>query len=312
MIPVLLIIFNRTEEVKALIGALEKVKPLRMYIAADGPRSTVPSDALTCAAAREVVQTVPWPCEVITHFSDVNQGVDPAVENAISWFFRHETEGIILEDDCIPHPDFFTFAGEMLSRYRNDERVMMISGDNFQNGVKRGNGSYYFSNYANTWGWATWRRTWNLYDTSLAALPEFIEQNTIATLLPPKEEQRYWIKYLRKLHAGVRTAWDAKLMFALWIHNGLTLVPNANLVTNIGFGANATHTAGDTSMSIGSRALLPPYRAPSKIEANDAADRYLFHTVFRITLRDKVRYILTILHEKARSLSLSGPKTTAH
>jgi hypothetical protein len=278
-----------------------------LYVAADGPRRHVPGETEKCAEARALVQNIPWPCTVKTLFSDVNLGVDPAVESAVTWFFENESEGIILEDDCIPHPDFFTFAGEMLERYRDDERVMMVSGNNFQNGIVRSDGSYYFSHYGNTWGWATWKRAWSTYDTTLAALSDFIEQNTLATILPRAEEQRFWIRYLRKLHAGTRTAWDTKWLFAQWLHHGVAIVPNANLVENIGFGKDATHTAGDTSRSVRATSFPAPYRAPNTSDVHLAADQYLFDTVFRVTFLQKVRYILHILYDKARSHSPTSP-----
>ncbi|MEO6536135.1 MAG: hypothetical protein ABIT47_00445 [Candidatus Paceibacterota bacterium] len=310
--PVLIIIFNRPDIVRNLIDSLSQVKPSLIYIAADGPRPDVPGEAERCLAARTVAQNIPWPCTVKTLFSEVNQGVDPAVEAAISWFFENEPEGIILEDDCIPHPDFFTFTSEMLERYRSDERVMMVSGNNFQKERIRGDGSYYFSNYGNTWGWATWKRAWEKYDTALAALPGFIEHNSLATILPRVEEQRFWIKYLRKLHAGTRTAWDTKWLFAQWLNNGVAIVPNTNLVENIGFGSDATHTVGDTSRSVDANSFPPPYRTPSSGDVHNEADRYLFDTVFRVTFMQKVRYILSILHGKARSISPTSSKTAPY
>lgn len=290
------------------VEALSKVRPTHLYIAADGPRATVPSDARLCQEARTAALNISWPCEVVTNFSAKNLGVDPAVEHAIKWFFEHETEGIILEDDCIPHPDFFPFVKTMLERYRNDERVMMISGDNFQGGQVRGDGSYYFSRYANTWGWATWKRAWDRYDTTLSLLPEFIEKGAIAAIRPSVDEQKHWQPYFKKLRGGVHSAWDAKWIFALWAHDGVALVPKVNLVVNEGFGSEATHTKNGTSPAGESHAFPPPYCVPTDSCTDEAADRYIFKTIFRVTLVDKVRHILHILHEKA----LPRPKTTTH
>ncbi|MDP1625100.1 MAG: hypothetical protein Q8L64_04995 [bacterium] len=291
--PVLITIFNRPDKVRALMSALALVKPSRLYVAADGPRHNVTTDVALCDEARAIASSPSWPCEVETLFSEKNLGVDPAVERAISWFFDNEESGIILEDDCIPHPDFFHFATEMLDRYTTDERVMMISGNNYQNGQKRGDGSYYFSRYANTWGWATWRRSWKHYDTKLSSLDSFISSDKV-TSIRPADEIKHWTRYFKKLKAGIHTPWDAKWIFAIWNNDGLCVVPNANLVENIGFGSDATHTANSNSQAVRASSFPPPYHAPSTVVADDEADRYLFESIYRLTFLRRLRHAVRV------------------
>lgn len=291
---VLILIFNRPDKVRSLIDALSLARPPRLYIAADGPRTARPSDAGQCAEARRIAQEVSWPCQIHTHFSETNLGVDPAVEAGINWFFEHETEGIILEDDCIPSIDFFRFAGAMLEQYREDDRVMMVSGNNFQDGIQRGTGSYYVSRYANTWGWATWQRAWRLYDPSLSSLPAFVESNAVRLIRASFDEQRHWLRYFRKLRAGMYSAWDAKWMFAIWNADGLCITPNVNLVRNIGFGPDATHTtqSGENGTEDLGR-MDEVIRHPSTMEPDADADRKLYMRNYRVTLIELLRHHLS-------------------
>jgi hypothetical protein len=293
-VPVLLIIFNRPEKVRLLMEALEAVRPTRLFIAADGPRPNVPTDAARCAAARRAASAVSWPCEVHTNFSDTNRGVDPAVERGIDWFFAQVERGIIFEDDCIPHPDFFSFAEELLARYENDERVMMVSGSNFQDGRRHGGGSYYFSRYPSAWGWATWRRAWRRYDTTLSAWPSFIASRKMDGILPERSERRHWRRYFESLRSGRRSAWDAKWLFAIWNQNGLTITPNVNLVRNVGFGSDSTHTfAADSFLSVEAIGIEWPLVHPPDMAVAEAADRHSFEKLHRVTIAKRLRRLFT-------------------
>jgi hypothetical protein len=292
--PILLIVFNRPDKARAMMAALEKVKPARLYVSADGPRPHVSTDKALCEETRAIIKNPSWPCEIITHFSDANLGVDPAVEGAISWFFTQVESGIILEDDCIPHPDFFRFSGELLERHRDDKRVMMVSGNNFQNGIRRGNASYYFSRYSNTWGWATWKRAWELYDTSLSGLAAFEKSGNIQSIRPQTDEQKHWLRYFRKLRSGTRTPWDAKWLFAIWNHNGMVAAPNVNMVENIGFGSDSTHTKENDPSSklvVEAQSADETIISPPDISTDETADRYLFDSLFRVTFRSKLAYL---------------------
>lgn len=304
-IPVLLIIFNRPEKVRALIKALSAVQPRNLYIAADGPRDGNISDAHKCLQAREAALDIDWPCSVHTLFSEDNLGVDPAVEHGIEWFFSQVERGIILEDDCIPHPDFFRFVRTMLERYQSDEQAMLITGNNFQGGRKRGDGDYYFSVYPTTWGWATWKRAWKQYDSRLSSFPAFDHSRRIERLLP-RSEQRYWRRYFRSLFEGKRRAWDAKWIFAIWNASGYCITPNVNLIQNIGFGPDATHTSSseEESSSIPARPLSNPIHHPQTLHIDDAADRYLFEVRFRVTLLKRLRYAVYLLRKSADSIGI--------
>jgi hypothetical protein len=173
--PVLFLIFNRPNTTEQVFEAIAKAKPRCLFVAADGPRTDKEGEAEKCQAVRDIIKRVDWDCEVKTLFREQNLGCKEAVSSAITWFFEQVEEGIILEDDCLPSDSFFSFCAELLEKYRDDKRIMMISGDNFQDGIQRGDASYYFSSVPWIWGWATWRRAWRLYDREMQTFPSFVK-----------------------------------------------------------------------------------------------------------------------------------------
>ena len=247
--PVLLIVFNRPHLTRRVLEAVRRARPVRLYVAADGPRPNQPTDAIRCGLTRAVVTNGgPWPCAVRTLFRDDNLGCGLGPASAISWFFMHETEGIILEDDCLPTPDFFRFCGELLRHHRHDTRVMHISGNNLtqeaQEPVAPGADSYHFSGRVRSWGWASWRRAWQHFDFDLALLPELRRRGALSHVYPSLLERQYWLRKFEAVRTGPQPAhiWDYQWHFAVAAHGGLTIIPAVNLVTNIGFGEDATHT----------------------------------------------------------------------
>ena len=248
-VPVLLILFNRPEPTRLVLEAVRQARPARLYVAADGPRPAHPTDAARCAETRALVMAgVDWPCQVRTLFGTTNQGCGLGPAAAISWFFEQEPEGIVLEDDCLPTPDFFRFCAELLPRYRTDTRVMHIGGNNLareaHQPVTPGGDSYHFSGRVHSWGWASWRRAWQHFDFTLALLPQLRRRRALADVYPSRLERWFWLRKFEAVRTGPQPAhiWDYQWHFAVAAHGGLAIVPAVNLVANIGFGAEATHT----------------------------------------------------------------------
>jgi len=238
--PVLFLIFNRPDTTAKVFGAIRKAKPKKLYISADGPRT--PEEKNSCEQTRKILDKIDWDCKVYTNFSEHNKGCKVAMSDGISWFFQQEEEGIILEDDCLPSESFFAFCSILLAHYRHDTRITHIGGSNLQLGQKRGEASYYFSNLTHVWGWAGWRRVWDSYDVNLTSFPAFKEQDYISNCpshLPFKEG---WLNALEKTYNGEIDTWDYQYAYSNLINNGLSVIPNSNLISNIGFGVQATHT----------------------------------------------------------------------
>jgi hypothetical protein len=245
--PVLVLIFNRPDKTALVMDAIRAAAPPRLYVAADGPRDR-PGEAERCKEARGIATLVDWPCEVHTLFRDRNLGCGVAVSNAISWFFEHEEEGIVLEDDCVPSSSFFPYCAELLERYRSDTRIMCVSGDNFQCGYSCDKYSYYFSRYVQIWGWATWRRAWRLYDFEMRWWPEFRDSGMLGAWSDGDAWfEDYWKGVFDTTAAGRIDTWDYQFLFSCWAHGGLTCIPKTNLVSNVGHGPDGTHTPEQNS-----------------------------------------------------------------
>lgn len=273
--PILFLIFNRPDTTQRVFNEIKKAKPSKLYVAADGPRENKEGERELCIKTRNIIGQIDWKCDVIKLFRDENVGCKIAVSSAIDWFFENEEQGIILEDDCLPHESFFPFCEEMLKFYKNDERVSMISGDNFQFGWKNTDDSYYFSKYCHIWGWATWRRAWNEYDVEISDLPEFIEQNKIANIFNDKKLQKYWLKILKNVYNGKINTWDYQWSYSIWKQDGLCVLPNMNLISNIGCGSGTHVSNGGDKSDV---ANMPTYEIefplihPKSIERNNVAD----------------------------------------
>lgn len=296
---VLFLVFNRPETTAQAFKAIRRAQPPRLYVAADGPRADRAGEADKVDKVREIATAVDWPCEVKTLFREENLGCKYAVSGGITWFFSHEVQGIILEDDCIPHADFFRFCEALLRRYATDERVSVITGNNFQSGQQRGGGSYYFSKYNHCWGWATWRRAWRHYQGDLPFWPEWSRSANWRQKTPDTVERRYWSKIFERIRAQKIDSWAYPWMGSLWYRGGLTATPNVNLVSNIGFGPDSTHTASENSPLAGmATKAIGELRHPKTIEQDAAADRYVFEHTFGG--RDK-RLPYSLLHIPRRA-----------
>ncbi len=274
--PVAFIIFNRPDTTRQVFKEIAKAKPPKLLVIADGPRATKPGESERCQQARAIIQQVDWECEVLTNFAETNMGCKMRVASGIDWVFEQVEEAIILEDDCLPEHSFFRFCEEMLIRYRHDERIGMISGGNFQFGQQRGKGSYYFSRYTHIWGWASWRRAWQHYDREIAQWPAFRDEGWLDTLSWTKGEKEYWRHSFDAVHEGQLDTWDCSWMFTSLIKGMLQVVPNVNLISNIGFGPNATHTqVAGILTDIPTQSMVFPLIHPNFVLADVLADRYI-------------------------------------
>jgi hypothetical protein len=274
---VLFLMFNRPDTTAQVFESIARAKPQRLFVAADGPRAEREGEAEKCQAVREIISRVDWECEIKTLYRETNLGCKLAVSSAIDWFFSHVEEGIILEDDCLPSDSFFPFCADLLARYRDDERVMMISGNNFQDGTRYGDASYYFSRAPWVWGWATWRRAWRRYDREMKTFPEFVRQNMMSELIPDRHVQNYrWRQFISAYQDLVDT-WDYQWIYAVLLNKGLSIVSQSNLVRNIGFAPEATHT-DDASSKFANipTGEVTAVQHPREVFPNEDADRYFY------------------------------------
>ena len=284
--PVLFLIFKRLDTTKQVFEQIRIAKPRKFYLAADGPRENIEGEIDKCKVVREyVLNNTDWDCEIKTLFRDKNLGCGRAVSEAITWFFEHEEKGIIFEDDVVPSLSFFWFCEELLERYKSDMRIWRIGGCNFQDGNKRGDGDYYFSAISHIWGWASWANRWKFNDFELKNINDdsFIEN--------------YWegpaLKYWKKIFWNIKDkilnkefyTWDYQWLFTMWYHQGLGISPNVNLISNIGFGRDATHTENiDLKVANLPKGNIILKNHPKEVVRDIEADYYTFYRNFYIPI----------------------------
>ncbi len=277
--PILFLLFNRLDTVKRVFPEIKRQQPRSLYIAGDGPRPQKgEAEKQACAAVREwVLSEIDWDCDVHTLFREENLGCGKAVSGAITWFFEHEEEGIILEDDCLADPSFFRFCQEMLEKYRDCPQVMHISGNNNQDSMGDYPCSYYFSVYSHIWGWAAWRRSWQGFDLGMEEW-DTIRQDPgrVRELMfgvYTEGSRRYRRMQFDLIRRGEIDSWAYPYLFSLWRQKGLTVIPSVNLVENIGVGGDATHTTSLQSFRIRKKGSLDfPLKHPPQIKLNQALD----------------------------------------
>ncbi|CDZ67730.1 Hemolytic protein HlpA-like protein [Neorhizobium galegae bv. orientalis] len=270
--PVVFIIFNRPDLTESVFREIEKARPGKLFIIADGPRADRANEAEKCAETRKVVETITWDCEVFRNYSDANLGCRKRISSGLDWVFSQTDRAIIIEDDCLPDPSFFPYCTELLEKYENDDRVGSINGSNFTHGRVEVEDSYYFSRYPLIWGWATWRRVWKNYDVSIKHWGTLRENNWLNTVANPSEFE-HWIKAFNRVYDGGLDAWGYQFTFSQWLQRQISIQPKGNLISNLGFRADATHTSGSNNVAdLPRQALEFPLRHPQVPALNFLAD----------------------------------------
>ena len=271
--PVLVLLFNRPEVTRRLLDAVAVGRPADLFVAADGPRAGYPGDEELCGQTRKLVDDLPWSCRVHRLFRDSNIGLQGAVTSALDWFFDQVEAGIVLEDDCIPTPDFFPFAGEMLERYADVPRVMHISGLNMKPEEQFSPDSYFFAGVGHIWGWATWRRAWRLNDPDMTDWPTLRRRLGVGA----PTLQRVLGRKFASAYAGRKKTWSRVWYYSIILHSGMAIIPRVNMVNNVGFGPDATHTRGGRHpLRLEAAGGMPrPLAHPGDVIANTRYERHL-------------------------------------
>jgi hypothetical protein len=284
--PVAFVIFNRPDRAARVFEAIKAARPPKLFVIADGPRPASATDNENCTATRAVVDRVDWPCEVVRRFADANIGLRRNVAEGMDWVFGQTASAIILEDDCVPDPTFFQFCEELLERYAEDAHVGAISGTNLDPAktASPDTASYYFSRFCHIWGWATWQRAWRLCDHEVREWATVRDTNWLSSRVETRTAENFWRRQfddsLARHPHGLNT-WDVAWVFSCWRHQMLSVVPRSNLVANLGFGADATHTKRKTrAANVPVVSMRFPLRHPAAVEVNAEADRHIQKNLF--------------------------------
>jgi hypothetical protein len=268
-------VYRRADLTARVLERIREARPTHLLVAADGPNPGQAHDAQRCQEVRDIIlKGVDWPCSVETRFSETHLGCKVAVSTAIDWAFQQHEHLIIIEDDCLPNLTFFRFCEDLLERYADEPKVMQISGANLSDMAAADNASYYASRFGTIWGWATWRRAWRHYDVTMAKWPRHRKKPAWKTECRLSGEPQWRTAIYDSLVAGKVDTWDTQWEFAKQILGGISLIPSGNLVSNIGWGNDATHTFGtnDPRSEMTTTAMSFPLRHPQAMVIHDEAD----------------------------------------
>lgn len=296
MAPVVLIIFNRPDLTAKVIEQISRSKPTKLFIIADGAREHKFGEIEKCLEARKMVEHISWECEVFRDYSDTNLGCRNRIATGLDWVFKQVDRAIILEDDCIPDPSFFQYCTDLLQQYEADNRIGCISGTAMSDTSQIGDQSYYFSRYPLVWGWATWRRVWQHYDVEVSDWGKLRDTDWLKSITH-EDEFSHWQKAFNGVFEKRVDTWDYQLVFSIWKQRQLTIQPRVNLISNIGFRDDATHTKEDHRLSnLPREALSFPLRHPMNFNPNYHADEhYRLENCQRRINRNKIKAIWNII-----------------
>lgn len=309
--PVLFLVFNRPDTTQQVFDEIKKARPPKLYIAADGPRTNKIGEVERCNAVKAIVKNIDWPCVVSTKYNRQNLGCKKAVSSAITWFFENEAEGIILEDDVLPSQSFFAYCDELLEKYRDDFRVGMITGFNPVADQFSKSHSYGFTTYPLIWGWASWRSRWKQYDITMKNWPRWNSQGKLYQIHNGNNANYFfWFKIFNKTYHNKIDTWDYQWVFANWLNQWISIIPKVNLIKNIGFGEDATHTTGvepDILKNIQIDEFRFPVEHPDMVAADNTLDKIIVRDYQKIKPIDPIKFFINPrrlsiwLYQKIRS-----------
>lgn len=288
-VPVVFIIFNRPDTTRRVFDAIRRFRPDRLLVIADGPRAGRAGEAERCAATRKIIaEGVDWPCQVERCWSDINLGCKARISSGLTWAFSRAEAAIVLEDDCLPDPSFFLFCETLLAYYADDERVGSIGGCNFLGERRPAVDSYRFSRFSHIWGWATWARAWKHYDVTMKEWGALRSADWLLGECASRREADFWRSMFDAVASGRLDTWDFQWVFSSWANRMSSVVPAVNLISNIGFGADATHTTGASPLADRKTfAIETDLRHPSIMAIDHVADRVVSAQQYRRSWRQR-------------------------
>ena len=276
-LPVIFLVYRRPQHTAKSLDSIRVYRPSQLYVVGDGPKND--SEVAAVEETRRVIQDgVDWPCDIRWNLASQNMGLANRVSSGITWAFETCDKAVILEDDCVPDKSFFRFCNETLERYQNNQQITAVTGNNFQHGKKRGYASYYFSMFPHCWGWATWKDRWQSYDHSLSCWPDTVE---FLKSFRNRKLVDYWKATYDSVMENKVDSWAFRWQFSCWARRGMTVTPNQNLVTNVGFDSDGTHcTDVQNDLEIPATSIRFPLRHPFQITRNRSADKFVLREIF--------------------------------
>lgn len=293
---VVLFIYKRSNNLPSICKILRSLKIEHVFIIADGAINQRDQEIVD-KTRRELENNINWGCDVQKNYSDINLGLKERFRTGINWVFEHTDRAIFIEDDCIPDPSFFAFCDELLEKYQDDERIISIAGNNFQPEKNQSKDSYYYSRYPHVWGWATWKRVWDQYDSDIMDWPKLRDSGWLDKIFPNRFIiRKFWTYIFDRLHASKINTWDYQLTYLSLKNSGFNIIPSVNLVSNVGYGAEATNIKQkNKTIAVPAKKITLPLKHPNNVVYNDRADKYIEELVYLNPLGKVSLFIKSLL-----------------
>lgn len=302
-VPIVLFAYKRRSNFSAIFASLRKIQPQFIYFIADGPK---PGEEKECEKTRKTLESyIDWPCKIRRNYSDTNLGLKQRFHTGLEWVFEHEDRVIIIEDDCIPSPSFFTYCEQLLEKYKNDKRIASISGNNFLFDKLNISDSYYFSRYPLIWGWATWKRAWKGYDPELSSWNLNGSNHWLSDYIEDYVPRLYWSLIFNLVKSEKIKTWDYQFTYHCFRKEMLHIIPNCNLVTNVGDDSSATNTKiKSKTIGLRSESIDLPFKHPKYIIRNKLADKITERHSFITPLIASSLVVKSILYRIGRLVNV--------
>jgi hypothetical protein len=289
--PILFLTYKRFGTSELVFESIKRVKPKKLYFVSNAPKNNDLEEFEKILKVRSLINQIDWDCDVKTLFREEYLEVKQSITLSISWFFSLEEKGIILEDDCVPSLSFFTFCQELLNFYENNTEVYSIGGCCFFEDLNLPDNEYRFSKHAYIWGWATWRRAWLKYDLNMVEWPEFKNSNSFKSIFKNILVRYYWIRIFNLVYTSKINTWDYQWLYSIWLNDGITIIPNRNLISNVGFGLDSNFTHDNNSLEANmkvSEVRFPLNHFEGKI-INKLEQEYVEKYIYRISIWSIIR-----------------------
>ena len=291
-VPIVYVCFNRPALTKKTFECIRNIKPSKLFLILDGPRANNKKDIVNRLKVKKIIQNINWNCKVYKNFSKKNLGLKKRFFTGLDWVFTNTNKAIILEDDCLPHKDFFYFCESMLKKYKNSKKIKLITGNNFQNPNKlETDEDYYFSKYSHIWGWASWRRTWLEVKRDDNFWKNKIFKKNFEMMKSSNTEKKYRKNMYKSVLDKKLNSWAIYNLFSIWNNNGLTVTPKINLIKNLGLSSGTNTKNLDIKLDISNSNLNRPLKHPKKIVVNFKKDLYVFNTIYNKTFFNKLKIL---------------------
>ncbi len=241
--PICLFTYNRLAETQKTVRSLQRnflASESDLYIFSDGAKTQESEGKVQ--RVRDYLATIDGFKDIRIIESPTNKGLATSIIDGVSQVLQDTPKVIVIEDDLVTAPNFLDFMNQALHFYQNDSNVLSISGYTMDLPSLPGDSDFYFGYRASSWGWATWKDRWDGIDWQVSDYISF--RNNKNALAAFNRGGSDMTRMLANQMKGKIDSWAIRFCYHQFKNNQVTVFPTRSKLQNIGFGEDATHTAG--------------------------------------------------------------------